>query len=101
MFSSVCRVEVSSELDTAKVWVSVYGDEKSREDSLEGLRSAASFLQSEISREIRLRRIPRLRFFYDESLERGLRIEDKLKGLEASDANAEADEEASDEPSGS
>ena len=71
---SVTKVEVSKEFDTAKVWVSVYGDEEVREQSLLGLRSAARFLQSEIAREARMRRTPRLRFIYDDSIERSFRI---------------------------
>ena len=98
---TVTGVEVSREYDTAKVWVSVYGDEKAREDSLAGLRSAAPFLQSEIAHEIRMRRIPRLRFLYDGSLDRGMRIEETLKEIERSPSEASPDEVRNDEPPGS
>jgi ribosome-binding factor A len=89
---TVTGVRVSREFDTAKVYVTVYGDEKARDESMAGLRSAAPFLQSEISREIRLRRIPRLRFLYDDSVERGFRIDAKLRELKKEDeAHAEDD----------
>ncbi len=61
--------------------MSVLGDEATREETFAGLRSAASFLQAEIAREVRLRRIPKLRFVYDESIERGFRIESTLRDL--------------------
>lgn len=79
---SVTKVEVSKEFDTAKVWVSIYGDEDVREQSLLGLRSAARFLQSEIAREARMRRTPRLRFIYDDSIERSFRIGQALSEVD-------------------
>jgi ribosome-binding factor A len=93
---TVTGVEVSREYDTAKVWVSVYGDEKARADSLAGLRSAAAFLQSEISREVRMRRIPRLRFLYDDSIERGMRIDATLREVGEAEAPAPEGEESDD-----
>ncbi len=89
-FVTVTGVRVSKEFDTAKVWVSVLGDEEQRERSLQGLRSAAPFLQSEIGKAMRLRRIPRLRFLYDESLERSLRIESTLHDLNIPEENDDA-----------
>jgi ribosome-binding factor A len=80
-FVSVTGVRVSSEFDTAQVYVSVLGDEKAREETMRGLRSAASFLQSELAREIRMRRTPRLRFLYDDSVDRGFRVDAALRDL--------------------
>jgi len=76
---SVIRVQVSPEFDTARVWVTVLGDAEERERSMLGLRSAATFLQSEIARAMRVRRVPRLRFLYDDSLDRAFRIEAALR----------------------
>ena len=78
---SVTSVRVSPEFDTARVFVSIYGDEDAREESLQGLRSAASFLQSELAREVRMRRIPKLRFIHDDSMDRGNRVEAVLRDL--------------------
>ena len=77
--------EAVVEFDTARIWVTVLGDDEERERSMLGLRSAASFLQSEIARAMRVRRVPRLRFVYDDSLDRALRIEAALReaGVEA------------------
>ncbi|MBZ0268505.1 30S ribosome-binding factor RbfA [bacterium] len=80
-FVTVTSVEVSREFDTAKVYVSVLGTEEERQETLKGLRSAAPFLQSRIGKAMRLRRIPLLRFLYDDSLDRGLRVEAVLRGL--------------------
>jgi ribosome-binding factor A len=78
---SVTRVQTSPEFDTAKVWVYVPGGETERASALEGLRSAAPFLQSQLARAVRLRRTPRLRFFLDEELEQSFRIEETLRAL--------------------
>jgi ribosome-binding factor A len=88
---SVIRVQVSSEFDTARVWVTVLGGEEERERSMQGLRSAATFLQSEIARAMRIRRVPRLRFLYDESLDRAFRIDAALReaGVDEEPENGE------------
>lgn len=78
---SVTGVRVSPEFDTAQVFVSVLGDETVRKETMRGLRSAASFLQAELARAIRMRRTPRLRFVYDDSLDRGLRVDATLRDL--------------------
>lgn len=80
-FVTVTKVQVSKEFDTAKVFVSVLGTEAEREESLKGLRSAAPFLQSRIGKAMRLRRVPLLRFLYDDSLDRGFRVKEALRGI--------------------
>lgn len=99
-FVSVLAVKVSPEFDTAKVFVSVLGNEEEREESLVGLRSAAPFLQSQIGRAMRIRRIPKLRFIYDDSLDRSFRIDEVLREDRAQRraANGEASESASADP---
>jgi ribosome-binding factor A len=95
---SVTMVRISPELDTAKVWVTVLGDENARAETMKGLRSAASFLQSEIARQVRMRKVPRLSFVYDDSLDQGLRIDAALRDVETErEARGGAGEEGSDE----
>ncbi|MGQ0723004.1 MAG: 30S ribosome-binding factor RbfA [Candidatus Eiseniibacteriota bacterium] len=97
---SVTGVRISRELDTAKVWVTVLGDEAARTETMKGLRSAASFLQSEIARQVRMRKVPRLSFVYDDSLDEGMRISAALRDVETERASREdgpAGEEESDE----
>jgi ribosome-binding factor A len=93
---SVTGVRISPELDTAKVYVSVLGDAKARAETMKGLQSAASFLQSEVARQVRMRRMPRLHFVYDDSLDEGLRIEAALRDVETERAARETAETAED-----
>ena len=73
-FVTVTSVETSADLRSARVYVSVLGDEAEREASLAGLRSSHGVLQSAIARETRIKRTPTLTFHYDEAPERGVRI---------------------------
>jgi ribosome-binding factor A len=73
-FVTVTGVKTSSDLRHARVYVSVLGDEEAREASLAGLRSAHGFLQGLLASELKLKHTPALTFFYDESIDRGMRI---------------------------
>ena len=73
-FVTVTSVETSPDLRTAKVFVSVLGDEEDREATLSGLRSSHGVIQSRIAGETRMKRTPTLTFHYDDTIERGVRI---------------------------
>lgn len=71
---TVTGVVVSPDLGEAKIFVSVFGNEKKRRATLAGLDSARGVLQAKINRELSLRRTPTLTFAYDDSVERGVRM---------------------------
>jgi ribosome-binding factor A len=73
-FVTVTGVKTSPDLRHARVYVSVLGDQQTREDSLAGLRSAHGFLQGVIASQLTLKHTPTLTFEYDESVDRGMRI---------------------------
>jgi ribosome-binding factor A len=73
-FVTVTGVKTSPDLRHARVYVSVLGDERRREASLEGLRSAHGFLQGVLAAQLPLKHTPTLTFQYDESVDRGMRI---------------------------
>lgn len=77
----ITDVEVSSDLGYARIFVSFYGDRSKAGRIVEALNHSAGFIQGLLGRRIRLRTIPRLTFIFDESLERGFRIMQKLKEL--------------------
>src|SRR5437868_7014109 len=84
-FVTVTGVETSPDLRSARVFVSVLGDVPERDDALAGLRSSAGFLQTQIARELRMKRTPTLDFVYDESVDTGMRISELLRGEATSD----------------
>ncbi len=73
-FVTVTAVNISQDLRRARVYVSVLGDERARDASLEGLRSAHGFLQARVAAELSLKHTPTLTFEFDESVQRGMRI---------------------------
>ncbi len=78
-FVTITGAKMAPDLKEITVYVSIHADETERERTLEGLRAAAAFLQREVARNLKLRHTPHLRFVYDESVERGDRIERLLK----------------------
>ena len=70
--TSVVHAEVSPDLKTAKIYISVLGDEASRQDTLKGLRSAAPFLRGQLAHGLNLRNTPELIFVADQSIEYGV-----------------------------
>ena len=81
-FVTVTSVETSPDLRTAKVYVSVLGDEDEREATLEGLRSSHGVIQARIATETRMKRTPTLTFHYDDTIEKGIRISELLEDEE-------------------
>jgi ribosome-binding factor A len=74
-FVTVTGVKTSSDLRHAKVYVSVLGTSRERETTLAGLRSSHGYLQDRVAATVRLKRTPQLEFLYDDSIDRGMRIE--------------------------
>jgi ribosome-binding factor A len=73
-FVTVTAVDTSPALRHATVYVSVLGNERDREASLEGLRSAHGYLQKRVATELHLKHTPTLDFAFDDSVQRGVRI---------------------------
>ena len=78
-FVTVTAVETSPDLRHATVYVSVLGDPGVRRRTLDGLRSAHGFLQRRVAGELRLKHTPTLDFAYDDSIDRGFRIDELLE----------------------
>ncbi|MBD2039385.1 30S ribosome-binding factor RbfA [Microcoleus sp. FACHB-672] len=71
---TVTDVDVSGDLQHAKIFVSIYGSIEARAETMAGLKSATGFVRSELGHRVRLRRTPEVVFLEDRSLERGDRI---------------------------
>jgi len=74
-FVTVTAVQTSSDLRHARVFISVLGDAAVRDRSLAGLKSAHGFLQRRVADELRIKHTPTLDFVYDDTIDRGMRIE--------------------------
>lgn len=80
-FVTITDVEVTGDLQQAKIYISVLGDEDKKQDTLLGLSKANGFIRSEIGRRIRLRKTPEVFFEIDEATEYGNHIETILRDL--------------------
>lgn len=78
---SVTRVDCAADLKQAKVYISVLEKSRSKE-VLKGLRSAAGYLRRELGRDLSLRATPELLFLEDNSIDKGARVLELLRGLE-------------------
>jgi len=71
---SVTDVDLAGDLQHAKIYVSIYGTDEARAETMAGLKSATSYVRGEIGRRVRLRRTPEITFLEDRSIERGTQV---------------------------
>ncbi|MDA1189031.1 MAG: 30S ribosome-binding factor RbfA [Chloroflexi bacterium] len=71
---SVTRVEVTSDLHTARVFISVLGDDEEKKKSIRALRSASGFIHHQLQQSLNLRAVPHLIFKLDETIERSAEL---------------------------
>ncbi len=81
-FVTLTEVRLSPDLKSARVFVSVLGDEAREDEALSALRRASGFLRRELAGRVSLRQVPRLSFQPDPSLRQGARIDTILTGLD-------------------
>src|SRR3989338_6094022 len=73
-FVSIISVKTSVELKECQVFYSVLGDEKAKKGTAAGLKSASSFIRGELGKNLDLRFVPKLRFIYDEKIEKASNV---------------------------
>jgi ribosome-binding factor A len=95
-FVTITQVIVSPDLQVARVYYTTLGDDKARRETARALGRALPFLRRQIGSRLRLKRVPQLEFFFDESIERGDRIERILQDINAERTAAPAADTAQD-----
>jgi len=80
-FVTVMGVTVSPDIRSAKVFVSVLGDEREKTDTLAGLKASAPYIRREVAHQVTLKNMPELHFIYDETPEKSEHIMNLLKDL--------------------
>ena len=81
-FITVTKVKMSPDLRLASVYYTVLGTEEQRGLTAEVLKNSKQFIKNELKPAINSRWLPDLRFFYDDTMEKALRIEQLLKKIE-------------------
>jgi len=87
-FLTITNVKVSPDLRTAKVYVSVF-EKESREKTLLKLNDIKGLIRTELAHRIRLRRVPELTFYIDDTLDFVEKVEGILKKIHKKDDNKE------------
>ena len=93
-FITITRVEVSPDLQHARVFYTALGDAAARKNTAAGLGRSAGFMRRELGKRLRLRRTPELEFHYDESIAHQDRVEQLLQELQHEPKPAGNDDEA-------
>ena len=86
---TVVRVDVSSDLSFAKVYVSSMGGIEDAKEAVKGLKNATGLIRHEIGTKLRLRKTPELSFIADDSVELGMDIFQKLQNSQKKDEENE------------
>ena len=96
-FLSVNRVEVTSDLSYAKVYVSSFLPDGQVKKGVDGLQAAAGFIQREIAKKLRIRQFPKLQFQIDAGMKAGFAMVQKLNELEREEKEIEESKKSSEE----
>lgn len=76
---TITDVQVARDLSIAKIFFTVTDEAEDRKPAEQGLKKSAPFMRRQLSQLMRMRSVPELRFYYDESIGYGQRIEDLLR----------------------
>lgn len=90
---TIGEVEVSSDLSYAKVYYTILGDPDSHEETQQGLDRASGFLRSQLGKRLRTRLTPGLKFIFDDSEQRGARIDAAIAAARLQDDLARSDDQ--------
>ena len=80
-FITLTRVNVSPDLQVARVFYTTLGDSKARGETARALERATPFFRRQIGNRLRLRRVPEIKFRFDETIQQQDRIEQILRDL--------------------
>lgn len=90
---TINSVRVSPDLQIAKVYYSVLGEQAQRDDAEKALKQASGFVRRSLGEALKLRYTPSVQFFFDESIERAARISEIIEKVKKEDREAEKETE--------
>lgn len=82
---TVVKVDVASDLSYAKVYISAFEGIETAKQSVKGLTAASGYIRRELSNKLHLRKSPELRFIADDSIEKGMELFEKFRGVKNED----------------
>jgi ribosome-binding factor A len=97
-FVTVTRVEVSGDLQIAKIYVSVMGDQKTQDLALHGLTHSAGYVQSKLGSRLKTRFTPTVRFYLDEGVKKSIEVSRLINEALAQSKPAESETSEAPDP---
>ena len=97
-FVTVTRVQVTNDLQHARVFYTSLGDAEARKNTARALERAEGFMRRQIGQRLRLRRAPEIDFEFDTSIGHQDRVEQLLKEIADEHARADRDDDGSQDP---
>lgn len=82
-FTTITKVTVSADLKNASLFISVLGDEKQKISTMEALDRATGFVKNILGQKLKLRLVPKIRFVYDDTLEKASHVWSLINKLNA------------------
>lgn len=76
---TITAAKVSKDLRHARIYFNLLGGRENKKEALAGLASATGFIRSKIGKQLTLRFVPTIEFFYDDTQDEAQRIEDLLR----------------------
>jgi ribosome-binding factor A len=90
--ATISEVKMSADLKLAKIYYTLSGGENALDDALDGFNSANGFVKRTLARELGLRYMPELKYYYDDSFDYGAKIDSLIKSIKK---NNETDSQSS------
>jgi ribosome-binding factor A len=93
-FVTITGVDTSPDLRAARVYYSVIGDDEQRDATAAALKRASSRIRAVIGEQVRLKYVPKVDFEFDESIERGIRMEALFRDMGGDDEAGDRDSDS-------
>lgn len=79
----ITGVKVTKDMGMARLFVTTMSPGQSKEEAMRGLESAKGFIRRELSKRLRMKKVPAIAFEIDTSLEVGYRVDEILRGIKS------------------
>lgn len=89
--TSITEIDLTDDLQSAKIYISVLGDDTEKEETIEGLKNSTGFIKRELGNRMNLRHIPDIKFILDTQIEQALHIESLIDKVIKQDNEARSE----------